>query len=112
MSYRPETFRKDGQWLWDDATKFARWQRPATGHGEISCPMAIHIIDNNILSIFLTCLVSIAVPCNAVMINVSGTFCRTIPRTIEITPLICRICIMMVNSRATEVVKAHSTAVF
>ena len=33
LSYRHETLRIDGQWLWDLAVKFARWQHPAVGCG-------------------------------------------------------------------------------
>ena len=28
-NYRHKTFSIDGQWLWDDAIKFARWQHHA-----------------------------------------------------------------------------------
>jgi len=31
--YRHETFKTDGQLLWDYAVKFARWQHPAVGRG-------------------------------------------------------------------------------
>jgi len=30
--YRRETYRIDGQWLSDDAVKFARWQHRAMGY--------------------------------------------------------------------------------
>jgi len=30
-SYHPETFTIEGQWLWDGAIKFTRWQHPAVG---------------------------------------------------------------------------------
>jgi len=34
---RRETVTLDGQWLWDFAVKFARWQHPAVGRCEICC---------------------------------------------------------------------------
>jgi len=30
--YHHETFRTDGQWVWQYAIYFARWQHPAVGH--------------------------------------------------------------------------------
>ena len=38
-SYRIETFRIDGQWIWDQAIKFTNWQRSqwSTGRGLLWC---------------------------------------------------------------------------
>ena len=36
-SQRRETFGINGQWLWDHAIKFARWQHPAIEFGDLLC---------------------------------------------------------------------------